>query len=87
VALRNRLYNRMGAGPARNMLAIAYPGGSARTDIKRRVLMRSEKASEGKSASTSAIIEEIAEELFQRAEMLRQKSKAADTSEDMKAAS
>lgn len=87
VALRNRLYNRMGAGPARNMLAVAYPGGSARTDIKRRVLMRSEKASEGKSASTSAIIEEIAEELFQRAEMLRQKSKAADTDDDMKAAS
>lgn len=64
VSVRNRLYGRIGAGRARQVLAGAFPGGSARTEIKRRVMMRSEKGgNEAKSALGSAIIEEIVEEL------------------------
>lgn len=63
VLIRNRLYSRIGAGTARQMLAANFPGGSARTEIKRRVLMRSEKGNEAKSALTSAVIEEIVDEL------------------------
>ena len=71
VALRNRLYNRIGAGPARNMLAMIFPGGSARTEIKRRVLMKSEKANEAKGAMTSAVVDELVEELVAKAEALK----------------
>lgn len=63
VAIRNRLYSRIGAGRARQVLAANFPGGSARTEIKRRVMMRSEKGNEAKSALASAVIEEIVEEL------------------------
>ncbi len=63
VSIRNRLYTRIGAGAARQILASNFPGGSARTEIKRRVMMRSEKSTDGKSALTSAVIEEIVEEL------------------------
>ncbi len=63
VAIRNRLYSRIGAGRARQVLAANFPGGSARTEIKRRVMMRSEKGGEAKSALASAVIEEIVEEL------------------------
>jgi intracellular multiplication protein IcmB len=64
VSIRNRLYTRVGAGRARQVLAGAFPGGSARGEIKRRVMMRSEKGgSEAKSALASAVIEEIVEEL------------------------
>ena len=63
VAIRNRLYARLGAGRARQMLAAIFPNGSARTEIKRRVLMKSDLEGESKSALTSAVIEEIVEEL------------------------
>jgi len=63
VAIRNRLYGRIGAGRARQMLAANFPGGSARTEIKRRVLMRAEAEGEGKTALTSVVLEEIVDEL------------------------
>lgn len=64
VAIRRRLYNSIGAGRARQVLAGAFPGGSARGEIKRRVMMRSEKGgNEAKSALASAVIEEIVDEL------------------------
>jgi len=68
VAIRNRLYAKLGAGLARKMLAAAFPGGSARNEIKRRVLMKSESEKESRTALTSAVIEEIVEELVKRAE-------------------
>ncbi len=74
VAIRNRLYNLLGAGRARQMLATAFPGGSARNDIKRRVLMKSE-SKDSRTAQTSAVIEEIVEELVAKSEMA---AKAAD---------
>lgn len=62
VAIRDRLYARMGARRARQMLAASFPGGSARAEIKRRVYARSEKG-EVNAAATGAVIKEIVEEL------------------------
>jgi intracellular multiplication protein IcmB len=62
VAIRTRLYTRLGAGRARQVLAATFPGGSARNEIKRRILMRAQ-AGEAKAAAVSAVVEEIVEEL------------------------
>lgn len=62
VAIRGRLYKKLGAGRARQLLASVFPGGSARNEIKRRVLMKADSG-EAKAAATSAVIEEIVEEL------------------------
>tara|TARA_R110002124_G_scaffold287365_1_gene474292 strand:- start:226489 stop:229467 length:2979 start_codon:yes stop_codon:yes gene_type:complete len=62
VAVRTRLYSRMGASRARQVLAANFPGGSARGEIKRRVISRSE-GGEGKAAAVSAVIEDVVEEL------------------------
>ena len=67
VSIRNRLYARLGAGGARHVLAVAYSGGSARSDIKRRVMMKSESEKDSKTALTSAVIDEIVEELVAKA--------------------
>ena len=64
VAIRNRVYAQLGAGRARQMLAREYPGGSARTEIRRRVLARSE-GGEARAAMISTIINEIAEEIVE----------------------
>ena len=68
VAIRSRLYSRIGASRARQILALAYPNGSARNDIKRRVMMKSESKTESKGAMISAIIEEIVNELIKRSD-------------------
>jgi intracellular multiplication protein IcmB len=68
VAIRNRLYARLGAGRARHMLAAAFPGGSARSEIKRRVMMKTEQGQESRSALTSNVIDEIVNELVRRAD-------------------
>lgn len=67
VAIRTRLYKKLGAGRARQLLAMTFPGGSARNEIKRRVLMRAE-AGEAKGAATGAVIEDIVDELVKAAE-------------------
>jgi intracellular multiplication protein IcmB len=69
VAIRTRLYQRLGAGRARQMLATAFPNGSARNEIKRRVMMKSEKEGESKGAMTSAVINEIVEDLVVKSEL------------------
>lgn len=74
VAIRNRLYARLGAGRSRQMLAAAFPNGSARSEIKRRVLMKSEKEGESRSALTSAVIDEIVEELVKRSDAVREET-------------
>lgn len=70
VAIRNRLYAKLGAGRARQMLASAYPGGSARNEIRRRVLARSED-NESRAAMISYIIDEIADELVAESKTLQ----------------
>ncbi|MCB1538569.1 MAG: type IV secretion protein IcmB [Rhodospirillales bacterium] len=66
VGIRNRLYTRLGARRARQMLASNFPGGSARSEIKRRVFARAE-AGETQTAAISGVIEEIVEELVDMA--------------------
>jgi intracellular multiplication protein IcmB len=68
VAIRSRLYGILGAGVARQILAANFPGGSARSEIKRRILMRAEKSEEkDRSAAQSEVIEEIVRELTEAA--------------------
>lgn len=74
VAIRSRLYARLGAGQARQILATAYPNGSARNDIKRRVMMKSEDSKEAKGAMISAVIEEIVNELVKRSDEAREEA-------------
>lgn len=64
VIIRNRLYSKFGAGRARQMLALAFPGGSARNELKRRILLKAE-AGESRSAAMSAVIDELCEELIE----------------------
>lgn len=64
VAIRTRLYDRLGAGRARQLLAANFPGGSARSEIKRRILDLAEQG-ETRSAALSAVIEKIVEELVE----------------------
>jgi intracellular multiplication protein IcmB len=67
VAIRSRLYKKIGAGRARQLLAANFPGGSARNEIKRRVLMRADSG-EAKAAASSAVIEDIVLELVAASE-------------------
>lgn len=62
VAIRTRLYNKLGAHRARQMLALNFPGGSARSEIKRRIIALAEKG-ETRAAAISQVIESIVEEL------------------------
>ena len=63
VTIRNALYNILGGQSARQILAHAYPGGSARSDIRRRVVLRTESG-EVENSATSVVIQEIVEELL-----------------------
>lgn len=84
VAIRNRLYARLGAGRARQMLAAAFPGGSARSELKRRVFALAEQGN-AQSAATSQVVDEIVEELVKasedRAEAERRAQLMGDTVE------
>jgi intracellular multiplication protein IcmB len=64
VQIRTKLYGKLGAGRARQILAVVFPGGSARNEIKRRVLLESDKG-DSRSAAMSAVIEKIVEELIE----------------------
>ncbi len=63
VMLRNALYQGLGASVARQVLAKYFPGGSARQEVRRRVIMHTEKG-EVESSATSVVIQEMAEELI-----------------------
>ncbi len=64
VTIRNRLYAKLGASRARQMLAKEFPGGSARAEIRRRVLSRSE-GGDSRQAMISVITQEIVDELIE----------------------
>jgi intracellular multiplication protein IcmB len=66
VELRNQLYVTLGASTARQVLAKFFPGGSARQEIRRRVVLRTERG-EVESGSTGLVIAEIARELMGQA--------------------
>ncbi len=61
VALRRRLYEQLGAGRARQVLATAFPAGTARPEIVRRLNAQAETG--GTAAGLSVVIDEIAQEL------------------------
>ncbi len=66
VSIRNRLYSLLGATRARQMLAMKYPGGSARNEIRRRVLANSDAGSDSRQAMISGVIQEIVDELVEQ---------------------
>ena len=67
VSIRNRLYTKLGAARGRQMLAAAFPGGSARAEIKRRVKTMMEEGNT-QDAAASAIIEDIVADLVRTSE-------------------
>lgn len=75
VAIRNRVYLKLGASRGRQMLAASYPGGSARNEIRRRVLAKSESG-ESRGAMISEVINEIVQEIVE-ASKLAQKEESA----------
>jgi len=64
VSIRTRLYDRLGAHRARQMLAANFPGGSARGEIKRRIIAFADKG-ETRSAALSTVVEQIVSELVE----------------------
>ena len=77
VSIRNRLYAILGAARARYMLSKNFPGGSARNEIRRRVLSNSEEGGDARAAMISSVIEEIVNELIDE-------SRASQEAEDKK---
>jgi intracellular multiplication protein IcmB len=63
VTIRSRLYARLGASAARRLLAVSFPGGSARAEIRRRVTTLSDKGVDPEKATVGAVIDQIVEEL------------------------
>ncbi len=66
VMLRSLLYTALSAPTARQTLAKFFPGGSARQEVRRRVVLRTEKG-DIESGATSVVIQELAQELINRA--------------------
>lgn len=83
VAIRTRLYARLGAHRARQMLAANFPGGSARGEIKRRVAVLAERG-ETKSAALSEVIEQIVTELVDASESAVKVPPFTDAREELK---
>ena len=73
VAIRTRLYNRLGAHRGRQMLAANFPGGSARGEIRRRIMALAESG-QTRSAALSEVIEGIVEELVDASQSKLDKS-------------
>ncbi len=63
VSLRNILYEKLGGPIARYTLSRYFPGGSARQEIRRRVVMLTERG-EIESAAAAVVIDEMAKELI-----------------------
>ena len=64
VSIRSRLYEALGASRARQMLAANFPGGSARGEIKRRIIMLADQG-DTKAAALQEVIESIVKELIE----------------------
>jgi intracellular multiplication protein IcmB len=67
VAIRSRLYQRIGGVKARRVLGRAYPRGSARAELRRRITLRTE-AGEVENAALSVVIEEMVDEMIRMSE-------------------
>ena len=71
VSIRNRLYSMIGAARAREMLSVAYPGGSARNEIRRRVLAGNEDGN-SRQAVISGVIEDIVNEMVEESKITQE---------------
>lgn len=73
VDIRTRLYDTIGASMARQILSQFFPGGSARQEIRRRVVLRTERG-EIEGGATSVVVSELIEELvaYARAQQAKQ---------------
>jgi intracellular multiplication protein IcmB len=67
VAIRSRLYQRLGGNKARRVLARTFPRGSARQELRRRITLRVERG-EVEAAAQSVVIDEMVEEMVRVAE-------------------
>ncbi len=67
VAIRSRLYQKLGSHRARQMLAANFPSGSARSEIKRRIIALAEKG-ETRSSALGQVVEDIVNELVHASE-------------------
>ena len=63
VMLRNLLYTSLGAPAARQVLSKFFPGGTAKQEVRRRVVLLTEKG-EVEAGATAMVIQEIAKELL-----------------------
>lgn len=63
VQIRTRLYTRLGASHARQILAAQFPSGTARPELKRRIAMLTD-AGEIESAAQSKVIDQLCEEMI-----------------------
>ncbi len=70
VDLRTKLYEELGAARGRSILAHFFPAGSARQEIRRRVVQRTERG-EIESGATSVVISELAKEMIAYARSLQ----------------
>ena len=61
-AIRNRLYQEIGPIQTRKKLAKRFPGGSAKSEIERRIVRKSEMGSS--DAESDSIIEELVKEII-----------------------
>lgn len=77
VVIRTRLYARLGAQRARHVLALNFPGGSARAEIRRRISLANEKG-ETDGAATGKVIEDLVNELVNRALAAQLETGASD---------
>lgn len=64
VALRNRLYDLLGAVEARRRLSIRFKSGSAKSEIERRISVAMDRGGLTDDEAQSGIIEEIAQEIY-----------------------
>jgi intracellular multiplication protein IcmB len=62
VAIRDRLYNLVGATDARRRLAKRFPGGTAKSEIDRRVAIAAERG-QGAEEAAENVIDKLVEEL------------------------
>jgi intracellular multiplication protein IcmB len=66
VILRTYLYDNLGAANGRGTLAKFFPGGTARHEIRRRIVIRAERG-ELETSATGYVIEELGKELVAHA--------------------
>jgi intracellular multiplication protein IcmB len=62
VVIRTKLYEKVGAVKARRLLATLFPGGTARHEIRRRVVIRTERG-ELTTNAQQAVMQEMVDEL------------------------